>query len=262
MQTLDIAATGMLSQQLKIDVLTNNIANASTTGFQRSQVLFKDLIYVNKARVGSPTSSAGTIDPIGIQVGTGVRVGGVERVGGDQNLVQTDQPLDLAVNGSGYFQIQEPNGTTAYTRAGNFQLDNQGNIVTSEGYLVQPGITVPPDAKSISIDRTGQVSVQIDGQEQPQILGQFQIARFINPAGLQAVGDTLFEATQASGQPIVGAPDDNGFGSLSQGYLTSSNVSPVKELTSLVKAQQNYQMMTKAIATANTVYSAIDNIRT
>ena len=219
MRSLDIAATGMLAQQLNVDVISNNIANMNTTGYKRQRAEFQDLLYQNLRRVGSASSEAGTIVPSGIQLGVGVKPAAIYRMTGQGSLAITGNALDLAVNGQGYFMIELPSGDTAYTRAGTFQISADGDMVTADGYMVQPGITIPSDAIGISVNSSGQVSVNLDGQIADQIVGQIDLATFPNKAGLDAIGKNLFLETEASGQASIGNPGASGFGTIEQGAL-------------------------------------------
>jgi flagellar basal-body rod protein FlgG len=244
---MNIAATGMLAQQLNVEVISNNIANLNTTGFKRQRAEFQDLIYQNLARPGATTSEAGTIDPTGVQVGYGVKTGSVYRVTEQGPLTRTDNRYDLAINGRGYFQIAMPDGRTAYTRAGNFSASPTGQIVTEDGYIVQPEIQIPEGALDFSISASGQVQAIISGQTAPQDLGQITLASFVNPAGLEALGDNLLVETAASGPATVGNPTGPGLGSLNQTYVEASNVNAVSEITALIVAQRAYEMNSKVI---------------
>jgi flagellar basal-body rod protein FlgG len=247
MRSMNIAATGMAAQALNVDVISNNIANMSTTGFKRQRAEFQDLIYENLERPGASTSDAGNVDPTGVQVGYGVKAGSVYRVAKQGSLTQTNNPYDLAINGRGYFQVQMPDGTTAYTRAGNFSASSDGTIVTEDGYTVLPQIQIPETATDFSISKDGTVSATISGQTESQTLGQITIATFINPAGLESVGDNLLKETAASGPASVGNPNSEGFGSLNQNYVEASNVDPVYEISALIIAQRAYEMNSKVI---------------
>ncbi len=247
MRSMNIAATGMLAQQLNVEVISNNIANLNTTGFKRQRAEFQDLIYQNLARPGATTSEAGTIDPTGVQVGYGVKTGSVYRVTEQGPLTRTDNRYDLAINGRGYFQIAMPDGRTAYTRAGNFSASPTGQIVTEDGYIVQPEIQIPEGALDFSISASGQVQAIISGQTAPQDLGQITLASFVNPAGLEALGDNLLVETAASGPATVGNPTGPGLGSLNQTYVEASNVNAVSEITALIVAQRAYEMNSKVI---------------
>lgn len=261
MRSLSTGATGMMAQQLNVEVISNNIANMSTTAFKRQRAEFQDLLYQNMRRPGSTSSDANTIVPTGVQIGVGVRAAGVYRIHEQGNLTLTGNSYDLAISGKGFYQITLPSGETAYTRAGSFQVDGQGQLVTVDGYQLQPGITVPQGALSVSIDATGIVEARIAGQAQPQQLGQIQLATFINEAGLEATGDNLFLETPASGQPTVGNPNAIGFGTLRQGYLETSNVNPVQEITNLISAQRAYEMNSKVITASDEMLQAATRLR-
>lgn len=261
MRSLNIGATGMLAQQLNVEVISNNIANMNTTAYQRRRAEFQDLLYQNQRRVGAESSDANTIVPAGVQVGLGVKTAAVYRITEQGNLTLTENPLDLAINGEGFFQITLPNGDTAYTRAGSFQLDGDGDLVTVDGYTVQPGITIPANAVDISVNGSGQVLVSIDGQVQQQNLGQLELARFPNDAGLLAVGDNLFLETPASGAPQTAVPQTAGYGSIQQGFLETSNVNVVEEITNLITAQRAYEMNSKVIETSDQMMATVTNLR-
>ena len=251
MRALSIAATGMQAQQTNVEVIANNIANMNTTGFKRQRAEFQDLLYQNMDRVGSASSDAGTVIPAGVQIGVGVRTAATYRVTEQGNLASTDNPYDLAIQGMGFFHVTMPDGSDAYTRDGSFALSPQGQLVTSKGYVVVPGITIPPDALSVSVNAQGQVQVTTAGQTAPQTLGQLELVRFPNEAGLQGMGDNLFTETAASGSPQSGLPGSPGFGTLQQGYIETSNVNAVTEITSLITAQRAYEMNSKVITAAD-----------
>lgn len=261
MRSLSTGATGMMAQQLNVEVISNNIANMSTTAFKRQRAEFQDLLYQNQRRPGSTSSDANTIVPTGVQIGVGVRTAGVYRIHEQGNLTTTGNPYDLAISGKGYFQITLPSGETAYTRAGSFQVDGQGQMVTVDGYTLQPNITVPQGALAVSIDATGIVEARIAGQAQPQQLGQLQLATFINDAGLEATGDNLYLETPASGQATVGNPNAAGFGVLRQGYVETSNVNPVQEITNLITAQRAYEMNSKVITASDEMLQTAGRLR-
>ncbi len=260
-RSLDIGATGMLAQQLNVDVISNNIANSTTTGYKRQRAEFADLIYQNKTSPGATSSDAGTTIPTGMQFGLGVGLGSVARLHSQGSVQITDNPLDLAIQGNGYFQVDLPNGDTAYTRAGSFQLNENGELVNGQGYTINPGITVPNDALNITINSSGEVLVQIPNSVPLQNVGQIQIANFINPAGLQAIGDTLFLETQASGAATTGSPGENEFGTLRQGSIENSNVNIVEEITNLISAQRAYEMNSKVISTSDEMLQTVTQIR-
>ncbi|MBK3777175.1 flagellar basal-body rod protein FlgG [Azospirillum sp. YIM DDC1] len=261
MRSLAIGATGMIAQQLNVETISNNIANATTTGFKKQRAEFQDLLYQNFRRIGSTSSDAGTIVPTGVQVGAGVRVAAVARVLEQGNLTVTDNKLDVAINGSGYFQVQLPSGDTAYTRAGNFKLSPEGIIVTADGYPVQPAITIPAEAVDVAINASGEVMVKLDGQVAQQNVGQIQLATFANAAGLEAVGDNLFLQTGASGEAVGGNPGAPGFGRVVQGALETSNVNIVQEITTLISAQRAYEMNSKVIKTTDEMMQQASQLR-
>lgn len=261
MRSLDIGALGMAAQNTNVDVISNNIANMTTTGFKRQRAEFQDLIYQDMRRVGSPSSDVGTVVPTGVQVGLGVKTAAIGRFMGQGTLQNTENDLDIAIQGEGYFQITLPSGETAYSRDGAFNLDNNGQLVTKDGYVVQPGITVPNNALSVTINPSGEVLAQIDGQVALQNLGQLQLATFINPAGLDALGDNLFKESPASGNPNTGAPASPGIGSVLQGFLEASNVNSVQEITNLIRAQRAYEMNSKIISTSDEMMGTVSNLR-
>lgn len=261
MQSLNIAATGMMAQQLNVEVISNNIANMSTSGFKRQRAEFQDLLYQNLRRVGTNSSDSGTIVPSGIQVGLGVKTGSVYRVMTQGDMNNTSNKLDMAIQGRGYFRVQMPSGTDAYTRAGNFQLSPDGQIVTSDGYTVAPGITIPSTATDITISKDGQVQATIPGQTAPQVVGQLELSNFQNEAGLEAQGDNLFIETAASGSPATGAPSSTGFGSIQQGFLETSNVNAVTEISDLITAQRAYEMNAKIITASDEMMSVTSNLK-
>ncbi len=248
MRSLDIAATGMQAQQLYVDVTSQNLANINTTAYKLQRPEFQDLLYQNARRVGTNSADTGTIVPTGVQIGLGVRTAAIYRNTGQGTLQNTENPLDLAIQGKGYFQITQPDGTTAYTRAGALQLSPTGVLVTSDGFEVQPAITVPTNAISVSVNQSGEVFATIPGQTAPQNLGQLQTANFVNEAGLQAIGQNLYLETAASGTPTTGNPGVDGFGTIIQGFLETSNVNPVTELTNLIRAQRVYEMTSRVIS--------------
>ena len=261
MKALSTAATGMLAQQLNIDVLANNIANMNTTGFKRSRAEFQDLLYQNIERVGANSSDAGTVTPSGIQVGVGVRTAGVYRISDQGALQNTGNQYDVAVNGKGFFRIQLPDGQDAYTRAGSFQVDQNGQIVTPEGYPVQPAVNIPQGTIDVTINSQGEISAKLDGQPAPQALGQFDLAIFPNEGGLEAIGGNLYLESQASGNANLGTPGQDGFGSIFQGNLENSNVNAVSAITAMISAQRAYDLNSKVIQTADEMLQAANNLR-
>ncbi len=261
MKALNIAATGMMAQQLNVEVISNNIANLRTTGYKRQRAEFQDLLYQNLRRVGSESSDSGTTVPSGIQIGLGVKTASTYRIMGQGEMTTTEKPLDIAIRGEGMFQVQLPDGRTAYTRSGAFSLDANGLIVTQDGYQVQPGITVPDNSRQISINSQGQVEVFVGTETTSQIVGQLELARFINPAGLEAIGDSLFLETPASGTATTGNPNSTGFGDVVQGLLEGSNVNAVSEISDLITAQRAYEMNAKVISAADEMLRATSNLR-
>lgn len=261
MLSLDIGATGMLAQQMHVDVISNNIANMTTTGFKRQRPEFQDLIYQNKIRPGSTSSDVGTVVPSGIQLGLGVKPGSVYRIMEQGSLQITGNDYDMAINGRGYFQILLPDGETAYTRAGNFAINNNGELVTAQGYLVQPTITIPEDAIDIVINESGEVLTKQPGQVDFANQGQIQLTLFTNEGGLEAVGDNLFLETTASGSPTTGNPQDPGFGSIKHGVRENSNVNVVEEITNLITAQRAYEMNSKVIQTSDEMMGTVSQLR-
>ena len=251
MRALDIASTGMQAQQTNVEVIANNLANMNTTGYKQQRAEFQDLLYQNIEQPGAQTSDSGTLLPSGIQLGAGVRTAAVYRITSQGDLASTSNPLDLAIQGSGYFQITMPDGTDAYTRAGNFALSPTGQIVTDKGYTVAPGIAVPQTALAITVNAQGQVQATLPGQTAPQTLGQLELVRFPNEAGLNALGDNLLTETASSGSPQAGVPGSTGYGTLQQGYLETSNVNSVEEITSLITAQRAYEMNSKVVTAAD-----------
>jgi flagellar basal-body rod protein FlgG len=260
MRSLSTAATGMLAQQTNVDVISNNIANMNTTAYKRQRAEFQDLLYQNVSRPGGATS-ADTKTPTGIQIGLGVKTGGVYRIHEQGTLTQTDNRYDVGVQGRGYFQVTLPGGETGYTRDGSFQLSDQGELVTTDGYQVQPGITIPQDAVDVSISKTGEVQVKTAGNAQLQTVGQLQLATFVNEAGLEAQGGNMFLETASSGQATVATPGDPGFGTIQQGFVEASNVNPVAEITALISAQRAYEMNSRVVKTADDMMSTVSQMR-
>ena len=261
MRSLDIAGTGMQAQQTNVEVISNNMANMTTTGFKRRRVEFQDLIYQNLRRVGANSSDAGTVVPSGAQVGLGVRTAAIYRINEQGNLQQTSNTLDLAIQGNGYFQVTTPTGETAYTRDGTLALAADGTLVTADGYTVQPGLQIPSAATSVTINTSGQVQVTLANTTAPQTVGQIQLASFPNDAGLDAQGGNLFVQTAASGAPVTGSPATAGFGSVMQGFVETSNVNVVTEITNLITAQRAYEMNSKVITSSNEMMSTLTNLR-
>src|SRR5882724_9905584 len=251
MQALHTAATGMAAQELNVQVISNNIANLRTTGFKKQTAAFQDLIYEHVRRVGAQSSDQGTILPIGVDIGGGVKTVGTPRSMTQGTLSQTGNDLDLAITGEGFFKIQMPDGSFQYTRDGTFQMDNQGRIVTAQGNPVQPTITIPNNASGITVNVQGQVSVTLPGSTSNTVLGQIGLTRFINKAGLQPVGSNQFTDTPSSGAPQDGIADTLGYGAMTQGSLEQANVDVVSEMSDLIAAQRAYEMNAKVISAAD-----------
>jgi flagellar basal-body rod protein FlgG len=259
MRALWTAATGMHSQQLTLDVIANNLANVQTAGFKRSRVDFQDLVYETPQAPGTSSAQDSEV-PSGFQIGHGSRAVSTQRLFVEGDLQQTGNPLDLALEGDGFFQITQPNGETAYTRAGTFKKDSQGRMVTTEGFPLQPEISIPEDALSVTIGVDGTVSVTQPGVLQPQQIGTIELTRFINPAGLQGLGRNLFLPTQSSGDPIPGTPGQEGVGTLLQGFVEMSNVNVVEEMVNLIVGQRAYEINSRAIRTADEMMQTANNL--
>ncbi|MBE6459345.1 MAG: flagellar basal-body rod protein FlgG [Alphaproteobacteria bacterium] len=262
MRSLYIGATGMLAQQTNVDVIANNLANMNTTAYTKRRAEFNDLLYQNIIRPGSSSTAENTIIPSGIQLGLGVQTAAVYRITEGGGLVKTDNSLDLAIKGRGYFQVELPEGKgTGYTRDGAFQRNGDGVIVTHDGYVVQPEITIPEDAVEVFVNSSGEVWVKQDGETDEINVGQLELATFVNEAGLEAIGDNLFTETAASGAPVLDNPDSEGFGAILQGYLATSNVNAVTEITELVSAQRAYEMNSKIISTSDQMLTTINQLK-
>ncbi|GAA6799089.1 flagellar basal-body rod protein FlgG [Helicobacter pylori] len=260
LRSLYSATSGMLAQQTHIDTTSNNIANVNTTGFKKSRADFNDLFYQAMQYAGTNTSNT-TLSPDGMEVGLGVRPSAITKMFSQGSPKETENNLDVAITGKGFFQVQLPDGTTAYTRSGNFKLDEQGNIVTSEGYLLIPQITLPEDTTQVNIGVDGTVSVTQGLQTTSNVIGQITLANFVNPAGLHSMGDNLFSITNASGEAIVGNPDSQGLGKLRQGFLELSNVRLVEEMTDLITAQRAYEANSKSIQTADAMLQTVNSLK-
>jgi flagellar basal-body rod protein FlgG len=261
MRALYTAATGMMAQELNVQVISNNIANMQTTGYKRQRAQFQDLLYQDLRRAGTTTSQNNTMVPAGLEIGSGVKAVSTPRDMSQGTLTTTNKSLDIAIRGDGFFQVQMPDGTTAYTRDGSFQLDPTGAIVTQDGYAVQPAITVPNTATAVTINNQGLVQATIPGQTQPQTVGQLQLARFVNSAGLQSSGNNLYIETAASGPAQVDNAGDEGAGTLLQGSLEGANVNAVSEISDLIAAQRAYEMNAKVVSTAEAMLDATNNLR-
>ncbi|WP_119288007.1 flagellar basal-body rod protein FlgG [Azohydromonas sediminis] len=258
-RSLWISKTGMEAQQTQLDTISHNLANVATNGFKKGHVVFEDLIYQNLRQAGAATGEQGML-PTGLQVGLGVRPVATSRTFTQGNLQQTGNNLDVAIKGNGFFQIQRADGSTAYTRDGAFQVNADGQLVTHAGDLVQPGITVPANALSLTIAADGTVSATVPGQTAPQVLGQLQLASFVNPAGLDPLGGNLFGETAASGAPNAGAPGTDGLGALQQGFVETSNVNVVEELVAMIQTQRAYELNSKAIQTSDQMLQRLSQI--
>ena len=250
MRSLWISKTGMEAQQTQLDTISNNLANVSTNGYKRAHAVFEDLMYQNLRQAGANSSEQTTL-PTGLQAGLGTRAVATARNFSQGGLQQSSNLLDIAIRGSGFFEVQLPDGTNGYTRDGAFQVNAQGQLVTNNGFTVQPGITIPANAQSVTIGNDGIVSVALPGQALPQSIGQLQIASFINPAGLEPKGGNVYGETAASGTPNAGTPGQNGLGSLQQGFVETSNVNVVEELVQMIQTQRAYELNSKAIQTSD-----------
>lgn len=256
--SLWVAKTGLDAQQTRMDVVSHNLANANTTGFKSSRASFQDLVYQNLRQPGGQTTEQ-TVAPSGLMLGTGVRVVGNEKLFTQGNIEQTGNSLDLAIQGRGFLQVTMPDGTIAYTRDGSLHMDQNGQVVTANGYAVDPAITIPANAQSITIGNDGTVSITVPGQAAPQQIGTVQLADFINPAGLQPNGDNLYLETASSGTPQIGQPGLNGLGTLAQGALESSNVNVVEQMVDMIETQRTYEMNSKAISAADQMLQFLTN---
>lgn len=261
MKALGIAATGMLAQQTNVDVIANNIANANTTGFKSGRAAFQDLIYQSMRREGALTSDEGTSRPVGTDIGLGTQTAGVIRLNTQGGLVQTENQLDLAIEGSGYFVVNRPDGSQAYTRAGTFQLSSEGQLVSLSGYEIEPAIVVPDRTQRIEVGESGVVMAYVENDPNPVELGQLTLATFLNEAGMRPLGNNLLEATTASGEASLINPGDEGVGIIRQGYLETSNVNVIQQITDLISAQRAYEMNSKAIETADQMMTTANQIK-
>jgi flagellar basal-body rod protein FlgG len=261
MKALQIAASGMSAQQMRVDVVSNNLANMSTTGYNARRADFADLHYQQLARPGSVTAEDGTVLPTGVQIGLGVRPSAVSVVLAQGSLTQTGGDLDVALEGKGYLEVTLPSGLSAYTRDGALKRTGDGLIVTSDGYQVAPGITIPSDARSLTVNAEGEVYAYFSDRVEPELLGQFNLAGFTNDKGLEAMGSNLFLETPASGPAQVGTPGQDGLGTMRQGYLEESSVDAVREVTELIKAQRGYELNAKVITAADQMLSATTQVR-
>ncbi len=260
MRALHTAATGMMAQELNVQVISNNIANMRTTGYKRQRAQFSDLLYEHVRRIGTQTSDQGNILPVGVDLGSGVKTVGTPRLMNQGTLAPTGSELDVAIRGEGFFKIQLPDSTFAYTRDGSFQMDAQGRIVTAQGNVVNPGITIPQNSTGLTINSQGQVSATQQGQTTPVVIGQLTLTRFINKAGLLSIGDNLFQESPASGTPQDGVPSTDGAGDIQQGNLEQANVEAVSEISDLIAAQRAYEMNGKVVTAADQMLSTTSNM--
>jgi flagellar basal-body rod protein FlgG len=261
MKALYIASTGMSAQERNVEVISNNIANMRTTGYKRQRAEFEDLLYQQITRAGSSTSDQGTMVPAGLEIGSGVRTVSTPRVMSQGSINGTERELDVAIRGEGFFMVQLPDGRTGYTRDGSFERSPEGTLVTSNGYQIEPGITVPGDATSIAIAPDGIVSAYLNNESTPTQLGQLQMARFVNKSGLDSMGDNLFLETAASGPAQVGIPNADGNGNLLQNYLEMANVNSVTEIADLIAAQRAYEMNARVISGADEMMQSTSQLR-
>ena len=260
MRSLYTAATGMDAQQTKMDTIANNLANANTTGFKKSRADFEDLL---SETIRSPQEAGpnGGAAPAPVQVGLGVKTAATTRSFSQGDFVQTGNPMDLAIEGTGFFRVTRPNGELGYTRAGNFRIDSEGRLVTQRGELLEPRITVPPNATEVNVSPDGTFTAKVPGETRPVELGQLELVSFVNPAGLEALGGNLYVETTASGAPTLNRPGDNGTGSLTQGFLESSNVKAVEEMVAMISTQRSYELNSKVIQTADQMLQRLTNVR-
>ncbi len=261
MRALNIAASGMQAQQKNLDVISNNIANLSTPAFKRGRAEFSDLIYQSDTRMGTASAADGTIIPTGVQYGLGVKIGSTYRIHEQGAFQETGNVFDIAINGAGYFQVVQPNGEIAYTRAGQFNLNDQGELVNSLGFIIEPNIVIPQEAESIDISPEGEVFASFGDEVEAQNLGQLELAVFVNEAGLRAIGNNLYTETEASGPPLLDFPGTQNFGNLLQGFLEASNVDSVTEITSLITAQRAFEFNSRVITASDEMLQTINNVR-
>jgi len=258
-RSLWISKTGLDAQQTQLDVISNNLANVSTNGFKRSRAVFEDLLYQTLSQPGAQSSQQTQL-PSGLQLGTGVRPVATEKIFAQGNLQQTNNPLDVAIQGNGFFQVLQPDGTIAYTRDGSFQLDNQGALVTSSGYHIQPAVTIPAGALSVTVGQDGTVSALMPGSAKPTQVGTLQLVNFVNPTGLQSAGQNLYLETASSGTPNSSTPGTNGLGTLKAGFVETSNVNVVEEMVNMIQAQRAYEINSKAITTSDQMLQKLQDV--
>lgn len=260
LRALSTASTGMAAQQTYIDNVANNLANVNTPGFKRTRIAFEDLLYERVSTFGSSESTGGG-QPLSSQVGHGVRLAAIQRVFVQGTTTQTENPLDMMIDGDGFFQVQLPDGSTAYTRDGSFNIDAEGNIVKASGYLMAPNISIPDETQALNVKGDGSLDVQLASDPVPQSLGRIEIVRFVNPAGLEAVGHNLYRETAASGPPLPGNPGEEGFGELNAGFLEMSNVNVIEEMISMITAQRAYELNSKSIQTADEMLEGVNQLK-
>jgi flagellar basal-body rod protein FlgG len=256
MKALHIAASGMMAQEMNVELISNNIANMRTTGFKRQRADFQDLLYQDMRRVGTSTSESGNILPTGVQIGSGVRTAATPRIMSQGTLASTEKDTDVAIRGEGFFRVLLPDGRTAYSRDGSFNMDAKGQLVTADGYVVDPAITVPSNSTGFTINSQGSVQVTVGNASSPTTVGQIQLARFVNKSGLEPIGNNLFLETASSGAPQTGSPGDEGYGTLLQSQLEQGNVNSVSEISDLIAAQRAYEMNSRVIRAADEMMSA------
>lgn len=259
-RSLSTAGTGMVSQQYNLDTIANNLANVNTTGFKRSRADFQDLLY-QSSRAAGTASGQGTQVPTGVQVGLGTRAAAIERLFTQGDFRQTSNPLDMVIEGDGFFQIQTPDGQVGYTRDGSFKRNSQGQLVNVDGYLLQPALTIPPDATQVTIAQDGTVSVQTAGKAEPDSPGKIEIARFTNPGGLEAIGRNIYRPTAASGAATTGTPGQNGYGTIGSGMLEMSNVKVIEEMVDMITAQRAYEVNSKSIQASDEMLQIANSLR-
>ena len=254
------AASGMKAQQMNVDTISNNLSNVNTTGFKKSRTDFEDLLYQTVKSAGAPNSQGSQV-PTGIQVGHGVKVAATQKMFGQGSLKSTENPLDMAIKGDGFFQVQMPDGSVGYTRDGSFKLDSNGQVVTSNGYLLQPAVTLPANAQNININEEGQVTYTEPGGNGVQQAGQIELANFANPAGLKSVGQNIYKSTAASGEAAFGVPSQEGYGTIAQKFLETSNVQTVDSMTNMIAAQRAYEINSKAVQTSDQMLQQASNLK-
>ena len=261
MRILNVAATGMMAQQLFVETISNNIANMTTTGYKRSRPEFQDLLYQSERRIGSKTSDEGTVVPSGVQLGLGVKTAAIYRIHEQGDLVATSNPLDLAIQGDGFFVIELPDGREAYTRSGHFQVSPDGELVNADGFMLSPGIQIPAEAIQVTVNQLGLVQVKLQDRVEPVDVGQIELATFVNPVGLEAIGNNLLLESAASGEATLAEPGTDNLGTLLQGFVEGSNVDPIVEMTTLITAQRAYDLNSKVITAGDEMLATVTRMR-